>query len=652
MKLRTTLALFAVLLALGGAYWALQQRDASRVRETEAAKQLFAWKAGQVQRLEIARVGEGPSAAERVDAQRWRMVLPNETIPPLHEMWSRVAEHVAGLRTERTLKETHGGPEAYGLAQPALTVAARLEDGSEVKAVFGNLDPTQTYRFARLGEGDIFLASTETFFELNRSLQDLRHRFLVDDRETPLLHLELVRIYTGREEEELENPPAIGEETPEKVILHRENKDAPWVMVSPVESPANQELVGNIVKELQFTVGRDFIDAPEDLSDYGLQPANWRVTMVAEGSDTPQTVMIGDPSGEEKGAGLYVRRVDRPGVFVMDAHIVTLLPRTPDAYRERRMFTGPAKEIQSFTYQTREGSVTIARNAQDIWEMTQPEGLATNQILVSQFLGGVMNLQASGFKSGTLEQYGLQQPLGMLTIQMKDRPEPVVLRWTESAETPDVIYGTLETGAIVEFSRKQAAGLLAPLEAFRSHEVARIPADAAQRMELQFNETAYVFEKAHGKWVVVQPEGQLLANQTDAENILKALNPLLAEAIEPPGTEEALLGFDRPAVTVTVTLNKLDGQEQATVVGPLVVGGVAKDNSQQRYARIEGSADVYRVGQEFVQRVREAVSGLQAASGAPNTLTPVEVAPETPPAAPAVAAPAVETETPATPAGG
>ena len=616
MRLRTTLLLLVALLALVGAYWGLQQRDFRHVRESEAAKQFFDWKPAQIQRLEIARVGEVPAAAERVDGDAWRMVLPNETIPPLNMLWERVATALAGLRSERTLTEIQGGPEAYGLAQPALTVTARLDDATEVKAVFGDMDPTQTYRFAQLDGGDMFLANKDQFFELNRSLQELRHRFLVDNRDAPIVRLELARIYTGREETDMEDPPAVGEESAEKVVLERENAESLWVMSSPIESAANQEIVGNIVKEMQFAVGRSFVDAPEALSDYGLQPANWRVSVVALGSETPQTILIGDISdegGEGKESGLYVKRADRPAVFVVDAHLVTLLPKTPDAYRERRLFTGNAKDIQSFTYQNREGSITIVRNDKDAWEIREPAVQETNQLLVSQFIGGVMSVSAVGFKRGTPEEYGLNDPQGTLTLQLKGREAPVVLRWVESKDEVDIIYATLEGGAIGQFTRGSAGGLLAPLDAFRSREIVRVPVDAAQRLELNVDGQAYVLEKAHGKWVVVAPAGHVLANQTDAENLVAALNPLRAEAIEPPGAQpEAALGFDSPAVTLRVTLAALEGQAAPTVVGPLQVGGVTADNSQQRFARIEGSPEVYRVSQAFVTKVRDAMAGLQA----------------------------------------
>ncbi len=259
MRFRGTVLLAVVLVFLCAGYWWMQRREVERVREAVEARRLFDFTAEDVVRLRIAQLGKTPAAGVRNDGG-WEIVEPGPGITPYAPLWDRVAGRLAELRNERTLLERAEDLDQYGLAEPVLTVSAELASGAGVELAFGTLEPMRVCRYA-LYQNEIFLVHKDMFYELNRSLKDLRNQFLVDHREADVLRMEFARIWTGNSPEaaKMEAPPEVGSESV-RVVVERASAEEPWRMVAPVDAPADQERVSALVSEVQYGTAMRFID--------------------------------------------------------------------------------------------------------------------------------------------------------------------------------------------------------------------------------------------------------------------------------------------------------------------------------------------------------------------------------------------------------
>ncbi len=216
MKPRSTLALAVVLAALCAAYWGVQHLGTRRATQAQQSKKLFQFAPEALRGLTIHPVNGAPVTAERDAGGPWRITAPNPTIRPLQTLWNRVAEKFAGLNSERVVAEAPDDLKQYGLDVPQLSVEARVDGADPVKIFVGDVEPTQRYRYARLGNGPLFLLNTDAFFELNRSLDDLRHRFLVDDRDANINEVQFAWIWTGdlpSDRPVPQAPPEVGQES-------------------------------------------------------------------------------------------------------------------------------------------------------------------------------------------------------------------------------------------------------------------------------------------------------------------------------------------------------------------------------------------------------------------------------------------------------
>ncbi len=605
MSMRSTSVMAVVLIALCAAYYALQQFEGGTERRVEEAKRKYDFEAGTVASLSLQQLVAPAVVAEQPEPGVWKITQPNPTIRPLPQVWDRIATTFAQLLNERTLGPVEQ-PAEYGLAEPVLQVRATLRDGEAHELKFGFEDPTQTYRYAQDGDGEVFLVKTAQYFELNRTLDELRHRFLVADREANILRFEFARIWTGEGGENIADPPPVGSESV-RIVATRADAQQPWSLVEPEEVPADQEVLNALIGELQFGMGEGFNDKPQPLTEYGLDPARARLTIVDDRTSTPQTLYLGSLDESQENGRVFAKLEGQDAIFTVDGHIVSLLPRSPHALRERRLVARSFKELTAVDYREGATTFTIALNDKG-WRLTNPDE-ETNQMLVSGFLGGLKDIAGVGFPEEPAAELGLNDPEFAITLHFSDG-DPIEIRFRQSPRDGAYFYATQWNGTPVllesaraEFFRLSRADLL-------SGELLRFEARQAASMNLTFEGVAYAFEKVHGQWLVRQPEGKVLANQSDAENILRAFTPLTGKGVDTPdAADPAVTGLGAPLCSFEARLVDTTTGVEGNV-GPVLIGQPTQADPLRRYCRVPGRDVVYHIKQEVVETIREALQGV------------------------------------------
>lgn len=606
MNWRGTLGLFVALAALAGAYVYLQWRGETEVRRVEEAKRLFDFEPAAISRLEIQQVDQKNVVGTRGEDGLWKISEPNPTIPAFAPLWDRVSEHLAGLMNERTLELGELKLSDFGLDIPVLRVRAQAGDRS-IELLFGKLEPTQEKRYALLNGKLLFLAHKNPFFELNRSLDDLRNKFTVDDREANIVRLEFSQIWTGREQTEMPNPPMVGEESP-PIITARDNAGEPWKLVAPRQAAANQELVEALVKEIQFAVGRRFVDHVESLSDYGLQPARMRITLVDDRSNSPQTFLLG--STDPESGGIWVQRPGRDGVFMIDPQLLTLLPKSPDAFQERRLLTRQALDMNRIVI-THLGTVCELNDVPDKgWVASPASTFETDQAAVSAYITALKRAQGESILLTEPAAVGLAEPETLIQLYPRDGGAPSEIRVQSKWEDPEKAVAQQDLGAIMTVSQEAAAALQVDPQYFRSRKIWKLNPAEVQELTLSLEGTAYTFKKAHGVWAVTAPENLLVGDGAAVDNLLKTFAELRVVSPRPEeGIADDVLGFAAPVLQASF-VTQAEGADPSTV-GPLEVGASSAEKMLHRYTRLAGLEGVYRVEQKLVDAVRDFVGALQ-----------------------------------------
>lgn len=606
MKPKSTLLLLAVFAVLAGAYWATGQFRKREAVQIQQAKRLFSFAPEAVKRIELKRVDGPLCAGERAEGG-WRFLQPNPTIEALPLIWDRMAGALAALSNERTIAEAPADLKQYGLAEPRLVFSAETESGETIKLIFGATEPTQVNRFARLNDGPVFLVNEKQFFELDRGLDMLRNRFIMEDREAPLVRMEFARIWTGRAEapESLTTVPEVGQESA-LITVARDTPSSPWRMLTPVEAIADQEAVEALAKEMQFALGDGYVDTPADLADYGLVPANARLTVTDSKQGPPQTFYFGDP--DRAGTGrLFAKKDGKDAVFTVDGALLGKLPNTPEAFRERRLLTEQAKDIVRLDYFSTASAFSLVRDAAGAWAIEGGAADAVAQERANEFFTQLKGTRVDRFIDSAA--VSMEAPEVAITLTLKDDQKPREIRLRAHPQDAGLFYGQQDTGEVGLLTADMAKSIMVSPESFRSRLLMQFTKADAIKIAFTADGKAYEFEKVHDLWVVRAPADHRLANQADAEMILNTFSKLMAGA----DAAEALKaepdpGLENPALTMAITTRAPDGTE--TVQGPLYVGKPLPGQASLRFCAL-GSADgVFTVRQDTLDKVRDALRGV------------------------------------------
>lgn len=617
MSTRKMLVLLVVFAGLCGGYWLMLTLERHATFERTAAKKLFAISTDDVTALEIQRVGEPLASASRSKGGAWSFVKPNPTIEANQIVWNRAAGALSGLSNERTIDEAPSDPAKYGLDKPVLTVRATTADGASIQIVFGAIEPTQNYRYARVNDGPVVLASVKSFFEMDRSLDLLRVPYVVTIGEKGVNRLEFARYWTGKEKpDKTEKPDAVQRQIGEESVVAAVEKDAGgrWRVVSPIQADADQEMVNELVKQLQYATGHAYVEEPGNLADYGLEPPRARVTVFCPDRE-PQTLLFGSASSknEKEEGGIFAKQEARPAVFVMDPQALTLLPKSPDGFRLRRLFTHQASDIQSFRYVSAEDDFTIENDAEKGWKIAGLEYGDTDQAAVSNFLSLLKLLEARGFPGDTQPSFGLDTPVIAMTFTFRNDPASATIR--VGAKLPDVdrYYATQDTGTAILLNSNDVRAVTKNCFDFRKGALLEFARGEAIRIALTFEGVDYVFEKPRGLWRLKEPANRVVSSPGDIEALAETLASLHAMGMDSATTPEDLApyGLDNPIAVATVTTLKPDSGGPEVTVGPVKIGATTPNESQRRFAVSEGRPGLYRVKQAVIDDIREILGSVR-----------------------------------------
>lgn len=600
---KSTLILALILGLLWVGYWGMLQLEKSRTESEIAAGKVFDLAAGDILRIELRVHGEKPVLAVREEGGPWSFEKPYPTVQPNQNAWRRISNALEEMMDARVIDEAPENLEMYGLDVARTEMDVTLKSGEQFELRFGMLDPTLINRYTQLStRDDVFLVSDRTFKEFARPLKELRFPYIFDVPEDGIKRLEYTRIR--------KTDDGVGEISI-PVIVER-TEEGPWRMVEPLPARANQEVVAALITELRYATGKSYVDDPEDYGDYRLDPAGAKVTITV-GDGEEQTLYLGGHSSGEEDSGLLVKRENSPSVITMDGHLLTLLPKTPNAFRERRLFVGDATKIRKAEYRSGDTLLRFEKDDETGWHMTQPKVDDTDEAAVSVLISQLKVIEARRFLDKRLARYGLDNPELSWVFEFEGLDQPVAIVVGGRAPEPeaDYFYATQDDGKVVTVSGIWVDMLRSDAFRFRRKGLMPFAQSKVRRMSLTCDGVAYAFVREGAKWRLEAPEGKSLQSQSDAKAILESLGAAEIEAIE-EGVDGSHFGFDQPVIEARVFVEKDDASGVATeVLGPLMIGAVCGDEGEQRFARVEGRGDVVRVSQALVDDLREALKGVR-----------------------------------------
>jgi len=608
VKTRTNVFLLAVLAALCGGYWMMVKVQYDKKQQAIEAKRLYEFTPQDVSAITIKREAERATSGARDGDSGWRITEPGP-IKANPQVWERVATNIAELRNERTIEDAPANPADFGLAEPVLEVLASTKDGKGIALTFGVMDPTQKFRYAREGDGPVFLVSPDQFFELDRDLNWLRDRDLFKEGNEGITRIEFTAMRAAKDTPEGQ-APAVEESV---TVVAEKDAQGTWSITAPQPGTADQQMLTTLAGELQYAMGRNYVDQPEDLADYQLNPPRARVR-VQSGADGPlQTAYFGAFERDRKeDAGVFVRLEESPAVFVVDASIISNFPlSSPDAWREKRLITRQGNTINSISYAAGPQQFLLANDPVRGWILKEPQEQASDQAAVSRFIGNLLEMKGSNSFTERKPEFGFDVPKIRLSITFDGVETPAEI--LVGAATPDETryYVTQDSGVVTQLHQSNVDKLAVSAKDFMARDLLSFPKNTATEVSLTFEGTKYVFLRGEQLWKVQEPAGKVWESQDDMQTILDTFASFFATSVDAAESPADLspFGLDAPTLTISITTQAPDATAP-TVLPTLSIGKPCTDDAHARFGMIEGRRQVYRVKQAAVSAVRNALRGV------------------------------------------
>jgi hypothetical protein len=335
-----------------------------------------------------------------------------------------------------------------------------------------------------------------------------------------------------------------------RVSVVREGADAPWRVVEPIRTSADQQAVRGLLSALRYAEREDELST-YDPAELGLAPPRLRVVAVRIDG---RRVALSFGRDDSTGRLVHVEMEGREGCARVTRYLLDRLDTDVADLREKRLFTMDRWKVERVIVKADDQELRLFKRG-DHWRLEAPvEDWAENE-RAERLLAAVHELEAEAFvdddEDTDLDRYGLLRPALTVTLEGGGLQETVLLgapepgagtRNARRADHPPVVVVKDSVSAQMDWAAEPwRSRQLLHLDRAPTQRIVVTGPDGAIRARIDRGEAGFVF--------TVPTEPPVSA---DAERTLALLDGLEALRIDRVITRapEALenFGLDAPLV--------------------------------------------------------------------------------------------------------
>jgi hypothetical protein len=347
--------------------------------------------ADKIQEITIAS-SKGESTTLRRVNGAWRITAPIDVAADVTEA-TNVASNLASADVQRIVDEQPKDLAPFGLAKPRVTVTFQVQgEKAPRRLLIGEKNPAGSDLYAKVPDAPrVLLVSGYLEGTFDRGAFAFRDkRVLAFDREK----VDRLEVAAGKQAVTVARQADVWSVTApwaaradfgviESVLSRLSNGQMKAIAWDPASPPA--------------PAAPGAPPAPRTLKDFGLEPAERRITLAGGGAT--HEILLGKPTPE---GDVYAKDASRPFVFTVEKALADDLARTPPDFRSKdvfgfRAFTGTRLEIarggKTATYERKKGTT---QGAVATWAAVAPTK-AADEAKIDDLVGKVANLRAESF---------------------------------------------------------------------------------------------------------------------------------------------------------------------------------------------------------------------------------------------------------------
>jgi len=382
-----------------------------------------------------------------------------------------------------------------------------------------------------------------------------------------------------------------------------------WRLTAPVEDRASPEAVDRLLSAARFLDVRDRRNAPDEtaMAEAGLASPRLRIDLRG---DEPRRLEIGGNSalpGE-----VFVRAGGQPDILRVPDSIVELSTAAVDSFRDPRLTTSVADDVEKFTVRRADGEMTVRRE-RGRWIIEKPVAAPADRRAVREFLEPLLGLRIVNFQAAEPEGAGL--PGQTATISMTplgggDAFALEVLRGSD-ANSETAVARFAPRGGLIEVDAAARKIFEISPEALRDRSLGYVEPDAVDRITMENNGRSMVLRRGDTNWT--DQAGGRAFDTARVEKLIDIFNETRATSFQ-PGLTAQNAGLE-PAAQRLVFSAWLSENTAEDAAGGHAIAGVelGRADGNNVYARASGTEEIVTLPPDLSKAVADFWGGDQTA---------------------------------------
>jgi Domain of unknown function (DUF4340) len=523
MKLRTTLALLAVAIALGGFIFGLDRCSQSTRERQERAAHI-----GQANQNDIRgfTIQNGEETVRlRADGDDWKMVAPWKDDADISVV-DQLLDALESLQSDDTIaglgkgEKKRGLLKDFGLSKPRLRL--RL-DGKRMPGEFqfGQDTAVRGKCYLRVGDDDaVYVVSNDLKNIVSKKAEDFR-----DHRMTPflttLINRAIFRVNGG------------------EIELSREQDN--WLLQRPIKARASNDAVVDLLTKMNQTQIAQFVaDEKGGTAPFGVDSPLRAVTLFGGEKDKVE-ILVGNsvPSHPDL---IYAQLPQRNCVVEVRKEFATLFDITPNDLRDRKITRLNTDYIDRVTIEKPDQPSLVLGRQENRWRILNPTQSLANAHYITALIQTLNEGDIANFVSDTaidLSKYGLDRPKLKITFSSyssentaeESAGETVLTTLAFGNSEGGLTYGRLEQEPYIFSVPDQFVNDLPTNEInFRTLDIFELRRDELESVHIEKpgKEAIDLVRGNNGKWVIKGAGAQ--QDEGKVQSFLNTLASLRATA--------------------------------------------------------------------------------------------------------------------------
>lgn len=436
MKLLKSLILLSIVVILGFlAYFFVYKADIAQDELNAHEKMLVRFDIDNISKFVL--VHEDSSIVfERGVGRFWYITAPINTDAEKEVLFNLFnALHTSEILF--TISENPNDLSPYGLSTPE-TYMSMTYDNAEPDTIFiGRTTPDGTMSYIRF-------ASEMRVLSIDKSLADRMKRDLRYYRSRTALNIISTDI------------TAVGILRGDDDQISIANTGYSWIMSAPWDMNGdahNMKEVATAVSEI--TIKAIAEEKTDDLAKYGLDNPHAILTISLKYGMPERMLLIGDEMKVEGQLAMRFMKVfDRDAIIVADNNIFTTLTRIPEWFIEKNPITIFRERVNKIVLDTRGNTVTIVKDRQSNWFVTDPIDKNVNIETINKIWGLTSSILLQSMHSYAptdedISNAGFDNPLATISLYENDTLlDGTIFGDTYTTDEPNTYYMTMKKPSI------------------------------------------------------------------------------------------------------------------------------------------------------------------------------------------------------------